>query len=236
VGYNLNPRLVRGLDYYTRTAFEIFSVSVEKDDDKRIALGGGGRYDSLMEILGGRPTPAIGMAVGVERVISLMKDNNIEVADSAAADVFIAQLGEEAKKKSMRLFEEMRAQGIRVRESFAKNGLKVQMEIANKLGVKYTLILGQKEILDGTIIMRDMDSGIQEIVVFEKIMGEIQRRLAGGSGVKTYQNNEETSSGDKKEEYRKDEQLIDKKGVELEREADELLQNYSDLALGEDGE
>ena len=211
VVYSLNPRLVRGLDYYTRTTFEVFlnneshpelirienedsGVKKDKDkednsDDKKIALGGGGRYDNLMEILGGRQTPAIGMAGGVERVISALKFVRIEVPDPNQADVFIAQLGDEAKKKSIKMFEDMRRENIRVREAFSKSGLKPQLEIANRLGVKYTLILGQKEIIDGTIILRDMVSGIQEIVPFDKGILELKKRLANGNGIKIYTDN-----------------------------------------------
>ncbi|MFH1457126.1 MAG: histidine--tRNA ligase [Patescibacteria group bacterium] len=211
--YSLNPRLVRGLDYYTRTTFEVFlneenypkldkttnehfceknnkaklkMSDKNQNEDKKIALGGGGRYDNLMEILGGRPTPAIGMAGGVERVISVLKQISIEVPDSSQADVFIAQLGDDAKKKSIKMFEDMRRENIRIREAFSKTGLKSQLEIANRLNVKYTLILGQKEMIDGTIIIRDMESGIQEIVPFEKAIVEIKKRLAGGNGVKVY--------------------------------------------------
>ncbi|MDD5290201.1 MAG: histidine--tRNA ligase [Patescibacteria group bacterium] len=189
VVYSLNPRLVRGLDYYTRTTFEVYlSEEVAKlaPEDARVALGGGGRYDGLMEILGGRKTPALGMAGGVERVINVLRRLKVYVPDPEQADVFIAQLGEEAKKKCQKLFDEMRKQNIRVREAFAKNSLKGQLEIADKLKVKFALILGQKEIMDGTIIIRDMSSGIQEIVVFDNIIDEIKKRLLGSSDMKVY--------------------------------------------------
>jgi histidyl-tRNA synthetase len=189
VVYSLNPRLVRGLDYYSRTTFEIY-LSEEAGklapEEARAALGGGGRYDGLMEILGGRKTPGLGMAGGVERVINVLRRLKIEVPDPDQADVFIAQLGEEAKKKCQKLFDEMRKQNIRVREAFAKNSLKGQLEVADKLKVKFALILGQKEIMDGTIIIRDMNSGIQEIVVFDNIIDEIKKRLLGASDMKVY--------------------------------------------------
>ena len=189
VPYNLNPRLVRGLDYYTRTTFEFFLAEEEAakaGDEGTIALGGGGRYDGLMEILGGRPTPGLGMAGCVERVINVLRKLKITVADPDQADVFLAQLGEEAKKKCQKLFDQMRKDGIRVREAFAKPSLKAQMEIADRLKVKYTLILCQKEIMDGTIIIRDMSSGIQEIVVFDNVVEEIKKRLLGARDVKVY--------------------------------------------------
>lgn len=193
--YELNPYLVRGLDYYTKTVFEIMpkvanqTVTVAEDKDKQEktaednrpkaqnALGGGGRYDDLIESLGGRPTPAAGFAIGAERAIIKIKEANINVPEEHYADVLMAQLGEQAKRKAMVLYEKMRAEGIKVAECFAKDGLKNQLEIANKLGVKYTLILGQKELSEGTIIIREMDGGSQEIVAFDKAIKEIKKRL-----------------------------------------------------------
>jgi histidyl-tRNA synthetase len=189
VTYSLNPRLVRGLDYYTRTTFEVY-INEESlklaPEDQNIALAGGGRYDGLMEILGGRKTPAIGMAGGVERAINLLKRLKIAVPDPDQADVFLAQLGDEAKKKCQKLFNQMRKESIRVREAFSKNSLKGQLEVADKLKVKFALILGQKEIMDGTIIIRDMSSGIQEIVVFDQAIEEVKKRLLGASDIKIY--------------------------------------------------
>jgi len=171
----LKPSLVRGLDYYNRTVFEIWTS--EEEVSRQAALGGGGRYDDLVELLGGRETPAAGVAVGVERVVALLKEREIIPPNLYQPEIFVAQLGEEAKRKSLLLFEELRAAGIRVSESLSKDGLKAQLEIANKLGVKYALILGQKEILDGTVMLRDMENGIQEIVDFRKIVHEVKKRL-----------------------------------------------------------
>lgn len=175
VPYILNARIVRGLDYYTRTTFEFWAN--EEEEGRQNALGGGGRYDKLVELLGGRSTPAVGFAVGVERLITKMHDNDFAPPKSPAPDVFLAQLGNEARKRSLKLFEELKKAGFKAAESFAKNGIKPQLELANRLGVKYSLILGQKEILDKTILIRDMDGGIQEIINFEKIIPELEKRL-----------------------------------------------------------
>lgn len=175
IPYILNPGLVRGLDYYTKTVFEVWPETEEKKAQN--ALGGGGRYDGLVEMLGGRPTPAVGVAIGIERTILKIKEREVEVPEREKPDVFIAQLGEPAKRKSMVLFENLRDEGIRVAEGFAKDGLKNQLDIANKLGVKYTLILGQKELSEGTILFRDMDGGVQETVNYEKVIKEIKKRL-----------------------------------------------------------
>lgn len=175
IAYNLNPFLVRGLDYYTKTTFEIWPEKSE--GDSQAAFGGGGRYDDLIELLGGRPTPAMGFAGGIERLIQNMKEKEIILPLPEKPEIFIAQLGESAKKKGLRLIEELRQRKIRVASDLAKDGLKNQLAEANKLGVKFCIILGQKEILDKTILVRDMESGSQEVVDFNKVYEELKKRL-----------------------------------------------------------
>lgn len=219
IPYNLNPILVRGLDYYNRTVFEIWPSDGEatadneaksslkadsqpaltldakadiksqtgkdetlKEADKDLsprqsALGGGGRYDGLVEYMGGRPTAACGFGIGLERVILKIKEKNIPLKDEEKGDIFLAQLGDQARRKIMKLFEVLRKAGFNVRQAFTKDSLKGQLEAADKMGVKYTLILGQKEVMDGTILIRDMESGIQEIVDYKKIIEEIEKRV-----------------------------------------------------------
>jgi histidyl-tRNA synthetase len=176
ISYHLNPYLVRGLDYYTKTVFE-FVPRTTNGEGRKLSLGGGGRYDTLVETLGGRPTPAAGMAIGLERVILQLKEQNAAVPEPTRPIVYMAQLGEPAKRKAFGIFEDLRRAGIPVAATFTKDSLKSQMEIANKLGVKYTILLGQKEVLDGTIIIRDMDAGIQEIVDVKKIAAELKKKL-----------------------------------------------------------
>jgi histidyl-tRNA synthetase len=181
IPYNLNPNLVRGLDYYTKTVFEIWSApkdgAEESSKKSQNALGGGGRYDNLIELLGGRSTPAVGASIGIERAILKIKELEIEVPEKEAPDIFIAQLGEAAKRKSLLFYETLRQEGVKIAESFAKDGLKNQLDIANKLGVKYTLILGQKELSEGTILLRDMEGGVQETINYNKAIKEIKKRL-----------------------------------------------------------
>jgi histidyl-tRNA synthetase len=180
VSYNLNPYLVRGLDYYNRTVFEIIANENEentRENKNPLALGGGGRYDELVEYMGGRTTPACGFGLGIERVISLIKEKNIPLKKDDETIIFIAQLGEQARRKAFSLFEEMRRSGFKVRQSFTRDSLKTQLEEADRVGAKYSLILGQKEIMDGTILIRDMESGIQEVVDFKKTTLELEKRL-----------------------------------------------------------
>lgn len=174
ITYVLNPRLVRGLDYYNRTVFEFWASD---DDQGQVSLGGGGRYDTLVENLGGRPTPALGFAGGIERVILKLRERQIGPPPPEPPEIFLAQLGEPARKKMLKLFEQLRSQGVRVAECMTKDGIKQQLEVANKLGAHYTLIVGQKEMMDDTILIRDMENGIQEIVDFSKVANEVKKRL-----------------------------------------------------------
>ena len=181
IPYNLNPYLVRGLDYYTKTVFEIWPASQggSEGDEKKAqnALAGGGRYDNLLEMLGGRSTPAIGASVGIERTILKIKELNIEVPEKEKREIFVAQLGEAARRKSLAIYEALRREKIKVSESFSKDGLKNQLDLAKQLEVKYTLILGQKELSEGTILLRDMEAGVQETINYNKVIKEIKRRL-----------------------------------------------------------
>jgi histidyl-tRNA synthetase len=181
IAYNLNPHLVRGLDYYTKTVFEIWPIAQSGGDnaDKKAqsALGGGGRYDNLVELLGGRSTPAAGFSVGLERTILKLKELEINVAEKKNPDIFVAQLGEAAKRKCLALYETLRNENIKIAESFSKDGLKNQLDVANRLGVKYTLILGQKELSEGTILLRDMEGGVQETLNYSKVVKEVKKRL-----------------------------------------------------------
>lgn len=180
--YRLNPYLVRGLDYYTKTVFEIFFEGSKKEGEKekfiRNALVGGGRYDTLVKLLGGEEDiGAAGGAMGVERIIAAMKAKNIKFPKAVGPQVYLAQLGNLAKRKSLKLLEEFRKAKISVAESFGRDSLKSQFKMADKIEAKYTLLLGQKEALEGTIIIRDMKTGEQEITKLEKIVKEIKKRL-----------------------------------------------------------
>lgn len=188
IPYQHNPHLVRGLDYYTRTVFEFYAIKEERaeDDEERerqkIALGGGGRYDYLIEMFGGLPTPAAGFGIGLERVVLAMKSveaaaGAIPVQKRRSIDIFVAQLGEQAKRQAMLLYEDLIAEKFSVAEAFTKDSLKAQLEIANKIGVLLTIILGQQELIDGTIIIRNMEGGEQEVVDRKKLVMILRKKL-----------------------------------------------------------
>lgn len=173
VPYELNPLLVRGLDYYTHTVFEFWS----KSEGSQNATGGGGRYDGLIEIMGGQPTPAIGFAVGMERTIEYMKEAGIRPPNKDAVEIFIAQLGNVAKKKSLTLINELREQGLNVVGAAGKGSMKSQMGLSDRLNAQYSLILGQIEVQEGTIILRDMKKGSQETVPYDGIVDKMVKLL-----------------------------------------------------------
>ena len=173
--YHLNPYLVRGLDYYTKTVFEIFEDS--KEGKEIGALGGGGRYDNLIKFLGGKEVAGCGAAFGVERVIYLMKQRGARLKEPSLPKIFLAQLGRLAKRKALRLIEEFRKNKIPVSESLSRDSLKAQLKIADRLGARYALILGQQEALKEEIIIRDMETGKQKTVKLEKVIKEVQKLL-----------------------------------------------------------
>lgn len=178
VPYRLNPYLVRGLDYYNRTVFEIYREGDSSSESAQGALLSGGRYDGLVQMLGGREgTAGCGFACGMERVVNAMRDLEIDPNPRFVPRVFFAQLGDAARRVGLKLFEDFRAAEIPLVEAFGKGSLKAQLEIANKMNAAHTLILGQKEVLDGTIIIRDMESGAQEIVDAHKVVALVSKRL-----------------------------------------------------------
>lgn len=171
--YEINSTLVRGLDYYTRTVFEIWN----QKDGSQNSLGGGGRYDKLVEILGGQSTPALGFAGGVDRTVEQIKQIREDVNLDEKRDVFVAQIGDEARKKCFRLMNDLWNSGVDAEGCLDKGSISNQLQAANKIGVKYTLIMGQKEAYDGTVIFKEMLSGNQEIIPVDKVISEIKRKL-----------------------------------------------------------
>ena len=190
IPYLLNPYLVRGLEYYTRTVFEIFEEQISpdvKEGDKvtstkgpvvkRLAIGSGGRYDNLVKFLGGKDTPAVGGALGMERILEAVARSKNKPLKPAEPGVFIVQLGDAAKKRALMLFEEFRKARIPVREAFGRESISSQLKLANKFKTNIAVIIGQKEALDKVAIIREMDTGSQETIPQDKLIKEVARRL-----------------------------------------------------------
>ena len=182
IPYLLDNYLVRGFDYYGRTVFEIFLEENKEGKENqephgKIALAGGGRYDELASILGAKTLPAVGFSCGMERIIHEMKRLELPPEKLPETKVFLIHIGPAAKKRSFTLMEEFRAEGVGAGESISKDNLKTQLNIAAKIGAKFALILGQKEAMDGTILIRDMTEGTQESILQSKLMEKIKARL-----------------------------------------------------------
>ncbi len=165
IPFNVNHRMVRGFDYYTRTVFEI----VPESGGGQSSIGGGGRYDGLIEELGGKPTPAVGFGSGIERIILNLKQQNIEVPLQEKPKVYIAHLGEAASEKAIELASELRQAGIAVIGAAGSRSLKAQLRHANSIGVRYTVIIGEDEIKSGTVVLRDMATARQETIPFDRL-------------------------------------------------------------------
>ncbi len=171
VAYELNPRLVRGLDYYTHTAFEV----VVKGSGQSVA--GGGRYDELVKVLGGPATPAIGFAIGVERTIDALKKQGIEVPEPNQSDVFVIQIGDEAKKKAIKVIAQLNDAGYKVGHALGKGNIGAQLKVADRMGTKFAVIIGEQEVHDSSVIIRDLSDRTQESVIDRDMVKLLQRKM-----------------------------------------------------------
>jgi len=163
----INHCLVRGLDYYTKTVFEIQPEA----EGAQSTVGGGGRYDDLIEELGGKPTPAIGFAAGIERIILNLKRQNISIPPLPQPQVFIAHVGDEARGEAIKLASNLRRAGIGVIEAAGSKSLKAQLRQANTLGARHAVIIGEQEIKSGTVILRDMTTAQQKTIPLNQLQG-----------------------------------------------------------------
>jgi histidyl-tRNA synthetase len=173
ITYELNPLLVRGLDYYNRTVFEFYG----QREGAQASLGGGGRYDFLVETLGGTPTPAFGFGLGLERLLLEVEAADVlPVADSSKR-VYVASIGEPARVASFRLIEELLNASLSATGSVDRDSIGGQLGRASKLGVPYAIIIGQKEVQEGTVLLRDMTNNAQETMDEKTVVRELQRRF-----------------------------------------------------------
>ena len=173
VAYELNPLLVRGLDYYTRTVFEFYG----EREGSQSAVGGGGRYDLLMEQLGGQPTPAVGFGLGMERILIELEAAGALPQPPARKRVYVASLGEPARLAAFRLIEQLLDGGVAAVGAVDRDGIGAQLARADKLGVPFAIIIGQKEVREETVILRDMASGAQEVLPLSGIVAELRGRF-----------------------------------------------------------
>lgn len=163
IEFSINPKIVRGLDYYTKTVFEF----ITNDIGAQGTVCGGGRYDGLIEQLGGNPTPALGFAMGLERLIMTMENKGAEFVPAKKCDLYIAAMGDKAREKSVVMAKQLRDEGYRAEFDTMNRGIKPQMKYANKIGAAFVIVLGDNELESGTVKLKNMSSGEQVDVALD---------------------------------------------------------------------
>ncbi|MEU3187410.1 histidine--tRNA ligase [Streptomyces sp. NPDC006923] len=173
VAYEDDEKLVRGLDYYTRTTFEF----VHDGLGAQSAVGGGGRYDGLSEMIGGPALPSVGWALGVDRTVLALEAEGITLDLPGATGVFAVPLGEEARRVLFGVVTELRRGGVAADFSYGGKGLKGAMKNANRSGARYTIVAGERDLAEGVAQLKDMESGEQTPVALDALVTELTRRL-----------------------------------------------------------
>lgn len=177
IEFTVNPHIVRGLDYYTRTVFEF----VSGDIGAQSTVCGGGRYDGLIGQMGGPQTPSLGFAMGIERLMMVLKSQQAEMPEPKTCDLYIAVLGEKAGLKASELCAQLRDEGYKVQTDICGRGLKAQMKYANKIGAKFTMVLGDDEVDGGKARLKDMQNSVEREInlneTLEELGEEIRRKL-----------------------------------------------------------
>lgn len=174
ISYEEDPHLVRGLDYYTRTAFELISPDLGAQD----ALAGGGRYDLLIEEVGGQPTPAVGFAAGIERLILACDELGIELSEPKSVDVYIVTIGDKARSWAIQQLPKFRKEGFSATMDYAGRSIKSQMKDADRENARYTIIVGENELNEGKFTFRDMEASEETQLPFDKIIERLDKKLA----------------------------------------------------------
>jgi histidyl-tRNA synthetase len=172
VTYELDPRLVRGLDYYTRTAFEWVSGALHA---AQATVNAGGRYDGLAEELGGPATPGVGFAMGIDRVLLAMESERVAVPPARAPRCFVVAIGTDGQTAGRRLVAELRDAGVSTARSFQDRPLKAQLKMADRAGAAYVAILGEREVADGVVTLKRLDDGTQEVVPADGAVAALTR-------------------------------------------------------------
>ena len=171
IEYVIDPNIVRGLDYYTKTAFEFVTTKIGAQG----TVCGGGRYDHLIEELGGPPIPGVGFGLGIERLIMLMEANDVKFPEESRPEVFIAVMGEAAKSFGLKFCRELRQKGVIAEMDTLSRNIKGQFKYADRLGAKYTLVIGEDELKKGVVSLKDMAKSEQREIKIENIYEEITR-------------------------------------------------------------
>ncbi len=172
VEYEINPRIVRGLDYYTRTVFEFVSTSIGAQG----TVCGGGRYDGLIEQIGGKPTPAVGYAAGIERLLMVMEQTGVEIPAAPVPTVYIAGMDADCRKKAFALAAALRENGVNAEVDLMERSVKAQFKYADKIGAKYVAVIGGNELAEGKANVKCMENGESESVAFDDMVAYFQSK------------------------------------------------------------
>ncbi|MDD7718676.1 MAG: histidine--tRNA ligase [Eubacteriaceae bacterium] len=171
IEYIVDPRIVRGLDYYTKTAFEFVTDS----NGTQGTVCGGGRYDHLIEEIGGPPIPGVGFGLGIERLLMLMDEKGAEIPQPEPVKAFIAVMGEDAKLFGLKLLRELRQKGVKAEMDTLARNIKGQFKYADRLGAEYTVVIGDNEIAEGIVSIKEMATSQQREVKLEDLVGELSK-------------------------------------------------------------
>ncbi len=174
IKYIIDRRLVRGLDYYTKTAFEFHAAGLGAQSQ----VIGGGRYDNLVEEIGGNPTPAIGFGMGIERLLLAAESQKVKIPDDSAISVFLVTLGQDIKPRAVKLLFDLRSNEISAEMDYSAKSMKAQMKLADRLGAKLVVILGENELNRGVAAVRDMSSGEQIEIELYHLIEELKLKLS----------------------------------------------------------
>lgn len=173
IPFVVDPSIVRGLDYYTKTVFEFIS----NDIGAQGTVCGGGRYDKLVEEIGGKPTPAVGFGAGMERLLLARDAENGNTLEAATRDIFLGYRGEDAMMEAFKLINDLRQEGISAESDHLQRSVKAQMKYANKIGAKYSAIIGESEVENKSLNLKNMETGEQAEVSFDTLVATMKQNL-----------------------------------------------------------
>ncbi len=175
IEYTVNPRIVRGLDYYTQTAFEYKAQGIGAID----TIGGGGRYNNLVAQIGGDDQPGVGLGLGLERAMLLLEGQGVQIPEGEPLAVYFIALGEQAEKEVVKLLYQLRRQGISAEKDYTGRKMKTQMKSADRLGARFAAILGENELVNGEINLKSLGTGEQEVIKLADFIKEMTNKLKG---------------------------------------------------------
>ena len=173
IEYSVNPHIVRGLDYYTRTVFEFVSNSIGAQG----TVCGGGRYDGLVSQMGGPAVPALGFGMGIERLMLVLQSEGVTLPEPKTCDLFISVVGSDAAVKASELCAKLRAEGFCAQSEISGRGLKAQMRFANKIGAKFLVVLGDDELNNNKAVLKDMSNSETKEVDLDKLTDALYEAL-----------------------------------------------------------